>query len=198
MTLRLDSAIGVEDFGKLVGVTRRTISDMIRRGVLRKRGRGLVLDEAVRDYVRFLAAKHATTPGVETGAEARARLARIKADIAQEQFQRGRGELVDPKALTEEWRASLAETSRQIMNIPWVMASRLSFIDRHKACMMQREIRICLSNIGSGRAPDENGPDTDFDELLENSLLEKPYYDDVDSERIRAEARARRKLDGNA
>jgi hypothetical protein len=40
-------------------------------------------------------AKPTTTPGLETGAEARARLARLKADIAEADYKRGKRELVD-------------------------------------------------------------------------------------------------------
>jgi phage terminase Nu1 subunit (DNA packaging protein) len=189
-----DTPIGVQELAGVLGVTRRTVSEFVRRGVLRKRGRGFVLGEAVQDYVRSIAAKATTTPGLETGAEARARLARLKADIAEEEYRRGKGELVDGGAIMAELDKRMTVYWRDVAQIPWVIAGQLTSIDRETAMLMGRELRRCLSNIGHGRPPDENGPDTDFDHIAERALMQRQGQGvlSVDGERIAAEARARR------
>jgi hypothetical protein len=62
------------------------------------------------------------------------------------------------------------------------------------AMLMGRELQRCLSNIGHGRPPNENGPDTDYDDVAEHSLMASQGKGvlSADGERIAAEARARR------
>jgi hypothetical protein len=59
---------------------------------------------------------------------------------------------------------------------------------------MGRELQRCLSNIGHGRSPDEDGPDTDYDAVAERALMERQGKGvlSADGERIAAEAMARR------
>jgi hypothetical protein len=194
MPIRPDATIAVQELAAVLGITRRTVSELVRRGVLRKRGRGFVLSEAVQDYVRSIAAKHATTPGLETGAEARARLARLKADIAEAEYKRGKGELVDGREIMAQLDKRMTVYWREVAQVPWVLANALSFVDREMAMLMGRELRRCLSNIGHGRPPDENGPDTDYDAVAEHALMERQGKGvlSADGERIAAEARARR------
>jgi Transcriptional regulator, AbiEi antitoxin len=70
MSIRSDAPIGVQELAAVLGITRRNVSELARRGVLRKRGRGFVLGEAVQDHVRSIAAKHTTTPGLRQSATA--------------------------------------------------------------------------------------------------------------------------------
>ena len=82
---------------------------------------------------------------------------------------------------------------REVERIPSVVMSTLSSVDREMAMLLGREIRRCLSNIGFGRPPDENGPDTDYDAVAEHALMERQGKGvlSADGERIAAEARAR-------
>jgi hypothetical protein len=194
MSIRSDAPIGVQELAGVLGITRRTVSELVRRGALRKRGRGFVLGEAVQDYVRSIAAKHTTTPGLETGAEARARLARLKADIAEEDYKRGKGELVDGGEIMAQLDKRMSVYWREVERIPSVVMSTLSSVDREMAMLLGRELRRCLSNIGYGRPPDENGLNTDYDDPAEHALLERQGKRvlSADGERIAAEARARR------
>jgi phage terminase Nu1 subunit (DNA packaging protein) len=193
MPIRPDATIAVQELAAVLGITRRTVSELVRRGVLRKRGRGFGLSEAVQDYVRSVAAKQAT-PGVETGAEARARLARLKADIAEAEYKRGRGDLVDGREIMAQLDKRMTVYWREVAQVPWVIANALSFVDREMAMLLGRELRRCLSNIGHGRPPDENGSDTDYDQVAEHSLMQHAGKGilSADGERIAAEARARR------
>jgi phage terminase Nu1 subunit (DNA packaging protein) len=194
MLIRSDAPIGVQELAGVLGITRRTVSELIRRGVLRKRGRGFVLSEAVQDYVRSIAAKLTTTPGLETGAEARARLARLKADIAEEEYRRSKGERVDAGEIVAQLNQRMSVYWREVARIPSVVMGTLSFVDREMAMLLGRELQKCLSNIGYGRPPDENGPDTDFDDVAEHSLLSREGKGVLSAagERVTAEAKARR------
>jgi hypothetical protein len=192
MSIRSDAPIGVQELAGVLGVTRRTVSDLVRRGVLRKRGRSFVLDEAV--HCRSIAAKAATTPGLETGAEVRARLARIRADIAEEEYRRGKRELVDGGEMLAQLDKRMTVYWREVARIRSVIQSILSFVDREMGMLIDRELRRCLSNIGHGRPPNEDGAGTDYDDPAEHALMERQGQCvlSADGERIAAEARARR------
>jgi hypothetical protein len=71
----------------------------------------------------------------------------------------------------------------------------LSFVDYEMATLLGRELQRCLSNIGYGRPPDENGPNTDYDDPVEHALMERQGRGvlSADGERIAAEATARRR-----
>ena len=192
MSIRSDAPIGVQELAGVLGITRRTVSELVLRGALRKRG-GFVLGEAVQDYVRSIAAKHTTTPGLETGAEARARLARLKADIAEEEYRRSKGEFVDAAQFIRKYQEGMKRYWREVRKIPWVIAGTLTFVDREMATLMERELHRCHSNIGLGRGPDLDGRDTDFDDVAEHALMaHQDMLSTADGERIAAEARARR------
>jgi phage terminase Nu1 subunit (DNA packaging protein) len=188
------------DLCELFAVTRKTIAQWTAAGVLTRRARGRFnLIEAVQAHAKLMRDQGArvraaqTTPGLETGAEARARLARIRADIAEEEYRRGKGELVDGGEMLAQLDKRMVRFWREVRQIPWVMAGRLSFMDREMAMLLGRELHRCLSNIGHGRPPDEDGPDTDYDAVAEHALMERQGKGvlSADGERIAAEARAR-------
>ena len=82
---------------------------------------------------------------------------------------------------------------QEVRQIPWVIAGTLTFVDREMATLIERELQRCHSNIGLGRGPDEDGPDTDFDDVAEHSLMtHQGRLSTVDGQRIANEARARR------
>jgi hypothetical protein len=124
----------------------------------------------------------------------RARLARLKADLFERQYKRESGDLVDGREIMAQLDTRMTVYWREVAQVPWVLASSLTFVDREMAMLLGREIRRCLSNIGFGRPPDENGPNTDFDDIAERALLERQGKGvlSADGERIAAEARARR------
>jgi phage terminase Nu1 subunit (DNA packaging protein) len=190
------------DLCELFAVTRKTIATWTAAGVLTRRARGRFnLIEAVQAHGKLMReqgararAAQASSPGIETGAEARARLARLRADIAEEQFKRDKGEVGDVRAIWAEFDKRMIAFWREVRQIPWVMAGTLSFIDREMATLMGRELQRCFSNISKGRPPNVDGPDTDFDPVAEDSLLAYAGKGMLspDGERIAAEARARR------
>lgn len=183
----------------LFGVTTKTVAQWARDGIaVRTKYGRFDLAQSVQGFARHHreAAKHATAPGVETGAEARARLARLRADIAEKEYRRGTGELVDEREIKAQLDKRMSVYWREVRQVPWVLANRLSFVNREMAMLIGRELQRCLSNIGYGRPPDENGPNTDYDDVAEHSLMARQGKGvlSVDGERIAAEARARRAI----
>ena len=114
--------------------------------------------------------------------------------MPRRQYKRGKGDLVDGREILAQLDKRMSVYWREVEQVPWVMANSLSFIDREMAMLIGRELRRCLSNIGHGRPPDENGADTDYDDVAEQALLERAGKGVLspDGERIAAEARARR------
>jgi hypothetical protein len=117
----------------------------------------------------------------------------LRADIAEAAYKRDKGDLVDGREILAELDKRMRVYWREVQQVPWVLANTLSFMDREMAMLMGRELRRCLSNIGHGRPPEEDGPDTDYDAVAEHALLERMGRGvlSTDGERIAAEARAR-------
>jgi phage terminase Nu1 subunit (DNA packaging protein) len=183
----------------LFGVTTKTVAQWAHDGIaVRTKYGRFDLAQSVQGFARHHreAAKHATAPGLETGAEARARLARLRADIAEKEYRRDTGELVDEREIRADLDKHMTAYWREVFAIPSVIRNHLSFIDREMAMLIGRELRRCLSNIGYGRPPDDNGPNTDYDDVAEHSLMRRQGKGllTADGERIAAEARARRAI----
>jgi phage terminase Nu1 subunit (DNA packaging protein) len=191
----LPSEVSSAELATLFNVTTKTVSLWARDGIaVRTRYGRFDLAQSVQAVVRHHreAARHTTTPGLETGAEVR--LARLRADIAEEEYRRGKGELVDGGEMLAQLNQRMTIYWREVRQIPWVLAGTLSFVDREMAMLLGRELQRCLSNIGYGRPPDVDGLGTDYDDVAERALLERQGKDvlSADGERIAAEARARR------
>jgi phage terminase Nu1 subunit (DNA packaging protein) len=188
----------------LFNVTRKTVAAWSAAEIVYRTKYGRFdLARSVQGVIRHHkeAAKRApSTPGVETGAEARARLARLKADIAEEEYKRGRGDLVDGAEIMKALDKRMTAYWREVRQVPWALASRLSFVDREMAMLIGAELDRCLSNIGHGRPPSEDGPDTAFDTVAEAALLERAGKGmlSADGERMAAEAKARRAANGRS
>jgi phage terminase Nu1 subunit (DNA packaging protein) len=148
---KLPKTVSTAQLAALFGVSAKTISQWAKLGVAVcvKYGR-FDLARSVQGYARHHreAAKAAPANGLETGAEARARLARLKADIAEADYKRGKGELVDGGEIMAQLDRRMGVYWRQVDQIPWVLAGTLSFVDREMAMLLGRELRRCLSNIG--------------------------------------------------
>jgi phage terminase Nu1 subunit (DNA packaging protein) len=193
----LPSEVSSAELAALFNVTTKTVAQWARDGIaVRTKYGRFDLAQSVQAFARHHreAAKRTTTPGLETGAEARARLARLKADIAEAEYKRGKGELVDGGEITAQLDKRMSVYWREVERIPSVVMSTLSSVDREMAMLLGRELRRCLSNIGYGRPPDQDGPNTDYDSPAEHALLERQGKGvlSADGERIAAEARARR------
>ena len=194
---KLPKTVSTAQLASLFGVSLKTVSLWQKAGtVVRVKYGRFDLARSVQGFARHHreAAKHATAPGLETGAEARARLARLKADIAEEEYRRGKGEMVDAGEIFAQLDKRMTAYWREVERIPSVIMSTLSFVDREMAMLLGRELRRCLSNIGHGRPPNENGPDTDFDAVAEHALIQRRGQGvlSADGERVAAEAMARR------
>jgi phage terminase Nu1 subunit (DNA packaging protein) len=191
----LPREVSSAELAALFNVTTKTVSLWARDGIaVRTRYGRFDLAQSVQAFARHHreAAKH-TTPGLETGPEARARLARLRADIAEQAYKREKGEFVDAGEFIRKYQEGMKRYWREVRQIPWVIAGTLSFVDREMATLIERELHRCHSNVGLGRGPDEDGPGTDYDDVAEHSLMtHQGRLSTVDGQRIANEARARR------
>jgi phage terminase Nu1 subunit (DNA packaging protein) len=199
--MSLPETVSTTDLCELFAISRKTVAAWTADGVLTRRARGRFnLIDAVQGHAKLMcdqaarAAGAQTTPGLETGAEARARLARLRADIAEAEYRRGKGEMVDEREIVAQLNQRMGVYWREVARIPNVIAGTLTFVDREMAMLIGRELQRCLSNIGYGRPPGENGPNTDYDDRAEHALMERQGKGvlSADGERIADEARARR------
>jgi phage terminase Nu1 subunit (DNA packaging protein) len=158
---KLPKTVSGPQLASLFGVSLKTVSLWHKAGtVVRVKYGRYDLARSVQGYARHhreAAKQAATTPGLESGAEARARLARLRADIAEAEYKRSKGETVDAAEIMAQLDKRTTAYWRDVARIPWVMASTLSFVDREMAMLLGRELRRCLSNIGHGRRRTRTG-----------------------------------------
>ena len=77
--------LGVNELAEVFGVTRRTISDLTRRGVIARRGRGFDQGESTRRYcahLREAKAGRGQAAGAVAAVSSRGRLAAAQAESA--------------------------------------------------------------------------------------------------------------------
>jgi phage terminase Nu1 subunit (DNA packaging protein) len=157
---KLPKTVSGPQLASLFGVSLKTVSLWQKAGtVVRVKYGRYDLARSVQGYARHHreAAKRTTAPGLETGAEARARLARLKADIAEKEYRRSTGETVDAGEIFAQLDKRMTVYWREVRQIPWVLAGTLSFVDREMAMLLGRELHRCLSNIGHGRRRTRTG-----------------------------------------
>ena len=110
----MDSNLKVNELAALFGVTGRTISDLARRGIIARHGKGFDRDESVRRYVRHLrevAAGRGQAAGGAAVVSERARLAAAQADAQEMKNRVAGGKLLDSDEVHAEW-VSILKTVR--------------------------------------------------------------------------------------
>jgi phage terminase Nu1 subunit (DNA packaging protein) len=145
--LDLKANIGVSELAGLLRLTERTISDLVRRQVLTKRGRGFRLDEAIGAYaehVRTRAAGNRPSPAVE----ARARLLEIQAQRAEVELAERRGELLVKRDVMAEHVQVFREIRSRLLALPDRLAGRCG-LDRVAVALADEEVREVLTELGN-------------------------------------------------
>src|SRR5271157_5512841 len=102
----MNETLKVDELAALFGVTRRTISDLARRGVIARRGRGFDRDDSVRRYIahlREIKAGRGQAAGGVAAVSARARLAAAQAEAQELKNAVAKGALVTESVVESEW-----------------------------------------------------------------------------------------------
>jgi phage terminase Nu1 subunit (DNA packaging protein) len=137
-----------------LGVTPKTVRELVARGVVVRTDRGLyALEESVRRVIADLRAT-ASARGDESSLarvrEQRIRLARAQADAVEIKNKTLAGELVEAAQVESAWSSILRGVSAGCLAIPSRVAQRLPRLTAHDIAEVDAEIREALSTLGNG------------------------------------------------
>ena len=149
------NTITVSEFAELVGVSTRTVSDLVKRKIIERTTGGLAHPGALRKYVANLRETAAGRGGAAAAAVSanRAELLRIQAASAKARFDREQGELVTVADVEAHWASALRTLRSGVMAIPARVASRVPGVTREMAYEMDLEVRELLTELARNGYP---------------------------------------------
>ena len=119
---------------ELFGVSKRTISDLAKRGMVVRAGGGYALADSVRRYcshLRELAIGRGGESAIASATAERARLANAQAELVETKGRKLRGELVDAAEVEAEWSGVLRNVRAGCLAIPSRVQQRLPHLTAH-------------------------------------------------------------------
>jgi terminase small subunit / prophage DNA-packing protein len=150
------NTISVSEFAELVGVSTRTVSDAVKRGIIRREAGGLPHPTALQKYVAHLretAAGRGGSAASEVSTQ-RAKLLAIQTARAQARFDREQGELVTISDVERNWASALSTLRAGVLAIPTRCAARVPGMTREIVYEMDQEIREALTELGRNGYPE--------------------------------------------
>ena len=148
----------VSEFAALVGVSTRTVSDLVKRGVISKVGAGLPHPAALQAYVAHLREQAAGRGGAAATevASHRSELLRIQAERARFKLEQEREQWVEIADVEAHWGSALRTLRAGVLAIPTRVASRTPGVTREMAYEMDQEVREALTQLAKDGYPDPN------------------------------------------
>jgi phage terminase Nu1 subunit (DNA packaging protein) len=150
----LKAAVSVAELAAILRLSTRAVSDLVRRQVLTKRGRGFRLDEAVGDYAEHC---RRATRQASPSAQARAELLQIQAQHARKKYERECGDLVSAKDVEQRYRADMLYLRNEFLRIANIVGYRAPHLDRPTVLAIEIEIRRILTDFAEHRGIDGQG-----------------------------------------
>jgi phage terminase Nu1 subunit (DNA packaging protein) len=131
-----------------LGITRRTVYNLTRRGILPDGERGRLDIDACRvAYLRHLR-DMGEAPGTLALTAERARLAKEQADGWAARNARRREELLDAGDAERTWAEALHGIRAVLLAVPARVRARLPRLTPAEAAIIDREVRDALAEIG--------------------------------------------------
>lgn len=137
----------------LFGVTTRTITDLAKRGIIVRAGRGYALTASVHgycDHLRKLATGRGGDQAIASATAERARLAREQADHIALKNAVARRKLVADADVETEWSGILRTVRAGMLAVPSRCQQRLPGLTAHDVSEIDREVRAALTELGEG------------------------------------------------
>jgi phage terminase Nu1 subunit (DNA packaging protein) len=133
--------VSVSEFAELVGVSTRTVSDLAKRGVIKKTGTGFAWPETLQKYVSHLR-EQAAARGGEAAADVakhRSELLRIQTERARFAFETEQELWVTVDDVEANWGSCLRTLRAACLAIPTRVAARCSGLSRQVVYEMIRK-----------------------------------------------------------
>ena len=144
----------VSEFAELVGVSTRTVSDLVKRKIIEREAGGLPHPAALQAYVSHLRELAAGRGGEAAEVSShRATLLKIQAASAKARFDREQGELVTIADVEQNWASAFRTLRAGVLSIPTRCAARVPGLSREIVYEMDQEIREILTELGRNGYP---------------------------------------------
>lgn len=145
--------VSVDALADWLGIHKRTVSDLVARGVVVREKRGQYqLQESVRRYcehMREMAAGRGGEQGVLDLTAERARLAKEQADGQSIKNELARGTLVEAEAVKREWAGILRTLRSSMLAIPSRVRQTAAHLTATDIASIDREIRDTLKALAN-------------------------------------------------
>jgi len=140
----------------LFGVTTRTITDLAKRGIVVRSGRGYAMAASVKGYcahLRTLATgRGGDEKAISNATVERGRLAREQADHIALKNAVARRELVSAVEVEAEWSGVLRTVRAGVLAAPSRCQQRLPHLSVHDVAQIDAELRTVLTELGEASA----------------------------------------------
>ncbi len=150
----VDDSVTVVALADLIGVDRRTITELAQRNIAVPQGRGYALAESVRRYcahLRELATGRGGEAAIASATAERARLAHEQANHIALKNATLRGSLLDAGAVEREWSDLLRMVRAGVLAAPGRCAARLPHLGSHDIAEIDSELRTVLTELGTDK-----------------------------------------------
>lgn len=142
----LPETAATETLAQLLGVTTRTITELARKGVLTRVGKGAwPVRESVRSYCAHLREQAAGRSDSTTLTAERIRVAKAQAEKLEFANAVARGEMVPAREVESEWAAVLRDVRAAMLALPSRVQQRLPHLTSHDVVEFDRQIRDALT-----------------------------------------------------
>jgi terminase small subunit / prophage DNA-packing protein len=150
------NTISTSGFAELVGVSERSVRELLRKGIIKRDVDGGILHpEGIRSYVSHLR-ELAAGRGGEAAAEVashRAALLKIQAARAQFQLDQELEKWVELTDVEAHWDSALRTLRAGVLAIPTRCSARVPGMTREMVYEMDQEIRELLTELARGGYP---------------------------------------------
>jgi phage terminase Nu1 subunit (DNA packaging protein) len=151
------NTISTSGFAELVGVSERSVRELLRKKIIQRDGDGGILHpEGIRSYVshlRELAAGRGGAAAAEVSSH-RAELLKIQAERARFQLEQEREQWVTIVDVELNWASALRTLRSGVMAIPARVAARVPGLSHEMVYEMDQEIREALTELARNGYPE--------------------------------------------
>jgi len=156
--------VSTDELGALLGVTARTVTELGRRGIIRRAGRGRwPLAESIRLYCEHLRETAAGRAGADADgrpldlAAERAKLARAQRERVELDNAVRRGELVEVEGIRGRYAGMVTAAKSKLLGVPSKAKGRLPHLVIEDIETLEELIHEALAELaGDGRGGDKD------------------------------------------
>lgn len=149
----MDDNLSLQQMAGLLGVSTKTVAQLVREGLLRKSGRGKYALGSVTVYIEHLrqiaGSKGRPVTASSELNDQRTRLAKAQADEKELKAAALRGELINAAATELEWADVLRRVRSGVLSAPSRVRQRLPHLTAADAAEIDAELRDVLTEIAN-------------------------------------------------